>query len=332
MYKFYLQEGDINEATAYYVDIISQAIKMNGEQIERTSSLRSIATHDKVLTISCKAAFKVWFNNPRQYLINWYQGIVPEEAMCTFENSLSKYPRKYLHRLFESITLGYSAKNLFVSNAMCKHYQRIYGYNKSNYFIMPCFNQRLTLSCFTAEKYATPSFVYAGSLSHWQCITETLKLFKEIQDLLPQASLTLLTKEQEKAASLCRQCGVKVDIGFVPREELQVALAKYKYGFIVRDDIEVNRVATPTKMNSYMAAGVIPVYSDVVLDFRDIFSGIKYVVPFMNNKECLSQILDIERCGVDIGIIKSEFERIFSTYYSESTYIESLCHFLARKS
>lgn len=168
-------------------------------------------------------------------------------------------------------------------------------------------------------------------MSRWQCITETLELFKEIQYLLPKASLTLLTKEQEKAALLCRQYGVKADIRFVPREELQAVLTKYKYGFIVRNDMEVNRVATPTKMNSYMAADVIPVYSDVVLDFKDIFSGLKYAVPFKENKKCLSQILDIEHSGVDIGIIENEFKHIFSTYYSEDTYIDSLCHFLQTK-
>ena len=33
MYKFYLQDGDLNEATSYYIDIISRALLQQGEQV-----------------------------------------------------------------------------------------------------------------------------------------------------------------------------------------------------------------------------------------------------------------------------------------------------------
>ena len=62
---------------------------------------------------------------------------------------------------------------------------------------------------------------------------------KEIHALFPQATLTILTKEKEKAASLCHKYGVKAEIKFVPSSELQQVLGAYKYGFIVRDDIAV---------------------------------------------------------------------------------------------
>ena len=254
MYKFYLQDGDLNEATSYYIDIISRALLQQGEQVEKVFSLKLISPTDKVITIQSKAFFRVWLKNPKQYIINWYQGIVPEEAMCMFEDSLFKYARKYLWRFLEYFSLCKAKGNIFVSEAMWRHYQHIYGYDKSNYCIMPCFNQELDLRQFTAEKYATPSFVYAGSLSRWQCIDRTLLLFKDIHALFPQATLTLLTKEKEKAISLCHKYGVKAEIKFVASSELQQVLGAYKYGFIVRDDIAVNNVATPTKMNSYMAA------------------------------------------------------------------------------
>ena len=82
MYKFYLQDGDLNEATSYYIDIISRALLQQGEQVEKVFSLKVISPTDKVITIQSKAFFRVWLKNPKQYIINWYQGIVPEEAMC----------------------------------------------------------------------------------------------------------------------------------------------------------------------------------------------------------------------------------------------------------
>lgn len=332
MYKFYLQDGDLNEATSYYIDIISRALLQQGEQVEKVFSLKVISPTDKVITIQSKAFFRVWLKNPKQYIINWYQGIVPEEAMCMFEDSLSKYARKYLWRFLEYFSLCKAKGNIFVSEAMWRHYQHIYGYDKSNYCIMPCFNQELDLRRFTAEKYATPSFVYAGSLSRWQCIDRTLLLFKDIHALFPQATLTLLTKEKEKAISLCHKYGVKADIKFVASSELQQVLGAYKYGFIVRDDIAVNNVATPTKMNSYMAAGVIPVYSDVINDFQTVFRDLKYVVSFTGEEEALSKIKKIETSGVDCGVIKSEYETVFGFYYSVDKYVGLLSTFLTNLS
>ena len=332
MYKFYLQDGDLNEATSYYIDIISRALLQQGEQVEKVFSLKQISPTDKVITIQSKAFFRVWLKNPKQYIINWYQGIVPEEAMCMFEDSLSKYARKYLWRFLEYFSLCKAKGNIFVSEAMWRHYQHIYGYDESNYCIIPCFNQELDLRQFTAEKYATPSFVYAGSLSRWQCIDRTLLLFKDIHALFPQATLTLLTKEKEKAASLCHKYGVKADIKFVASSELQQVLGAYKYGFIVRDDIAVNNVATPTKMNSYMAAGVIPVYSDVINDFRTVFRDLKYVVSFTGEEEAFSKIKRIETSGVDSGLIKSEYETVFGSYYSVDKYVGLLSTFLTNLS
>ena len=48
----------------------------------------------------------------------------------------------------------------------------------------------------------------------------------------------------------CEQYDVDVSIYSVPLSDLNNTLKQFKYGFIVRDDIAVNNVATPTKMNS----------------------------------------------------------------------------------
>lgn len=55
MYKFYLQDGDLNEATSYYIDIISRALLQQGEQVEKVFSLKQISPTDKVITIQSKA-------------------------------------------------------------------------------------------------------------------------------------------------------------------------------------------------------------------------------------------------------------------------------------
>ena len=328
MYKFYLLENDINEATSYYVDIIRKALEKQGEEVVYTSSLNNISFTDKVLTIQAKAFFYVWLRNRKQYIVNWYQGIVPEEAMCLFENSSSKYVRKYVWTFWEKLSLKYAAKTIFVSKAMLVHYQNKYGYDKNNYFIMPCFNQELVQDSFRNSKYQRPSFVYAGSLSRWQCIEKTLEIFKQIKEVIPQSTLTLLTKEKDKAKYLCEKYGINAEIKFVPSVQLQKTLQQYKYGFIVRDNIPVNNIATPTKMNSYMAAGVIPIYSDVIHDFNSVFSHLKYVISFSTVEDCISRIVEMEANKIELKAILEEYNSIFQSYYSTNKYIDLIGPFL----
>ena len=328
MYKFYLQEGDLNEATTYYVNTVRDSLSLQGETVVFVSSTKLITPYDKVFVIHAKAFFKVWLHNPSQYIVIWFQGVVPEEAMCTFKNSASKYPRKYFWTFLEWFALNKSAKNMFVSYAMREHYRKKYGYSKDNYFIMPCFNQELNLSVFESHKYARPTFVYAGSLSRWQCIEETLQLFAKLKIKLPEATLSIYTKNKEQAAYLCNLNGVDAQIDYVPTEKLQDVLAKYKYGFIVRDDIIVNNVATPTKMNSYMAAGIIPIYSDVIYDFKDVIGLLKYAIPFRNENECIYKLVQLEDQVIDIESIKEEYKGVFDVYYSRSKYMQGLSQFL----
>lgn len=324
MYKFLLQRDDLNEATSFYLDIIKRALLNIGENVEYVSSLKDITPLDKVLTIRAKTFFLVWLQNPKQYIANWYQGIVPEEIMCLFENSFSKYFRKYIWTVWERFALNHARKNIFVSKSMLEFYQKKYGYTKCNNFIMPCFNQVLDVSSFTEDKYKSPTFVYAGSLSRWQCIDETLSLFAKIKEILPQASITLLTKEQIRAQKLCEKHNVSAQIKFVPSTELNKELAKYKYGFLVRDDIAVNNVSTPTKMNSYMAAGVIPVYSNVIGDFQPIFKDLNNVISFKSTMECINKIMLMEKTKIHIDELRNEYKTIFDNYYSIDRYINQL--------
>lgn len=328
MYKFYILKGELNDATSFYVNMIKEAIERMGNPVTFVSKLRDIDRHDKVLTITSKAFFMVWLKNPNQYIINWWQGIAPEEISLMFNNRLSKTPRIIIYRLFEKITLLFSKKNLFVSHAMKDHYRKKYNYNKTNYLIIPCFNQEIDPNAFVNEKYLTPTFVYAGSMSQWQCVDQMLMLYRLIKESIKNSQLIILTKETDIATRKCEQYNVDACIYSVPLSDLNNTLKQFKYGFIVRDDIAVNNVATPTKMNSYMASGVIPVYSDVIYDYQDVLSNSKYTVPFLCNKECVNKIIELESKTLIKEDILLEYKKIFAKYWSKEHYIKQIVQFL----
>lgn len=331
-FKVYLRKRDINDATDFYVKILEDALKKSGYDVERVCNVKNIEKKDKVLTISSKAFFDVWIHNPKQYIINWFQGVAPEESLMLFDGKPQGYLRKLILSFLEPFALKKSKANFFVSKSMLTHYERKYKYKKDNYFLMPCFNQLFDENNFFDARYNSPNFLYAGSMAKWQCVDETLMLFKKIQEHYPLAKLTILTGEKDTAEKLLQKFNlIDVTVKHVPYQQLNSELKKYKYGFLLRKDIIVNNVATPTKMNSYLANGIIPIYSTVIHDFAANINS-KYIIqlPVDNyEQECLNKLKSLEE-PLLASEVREDFENIFKKYYSKDHYIKLLNDFFER--
>lgn len=321
MYKVFVRSRDLNDATKHYVDIIISCLKNLGHEVEFVYSVKEISKEDRVLVITLPGFIKAWLHNPFQDISMWFQGVTPEECGMLF-SGLKKYWKIFFNTILDFFTVHMAKRVMFVSETMLRHYRKKYGYNGKNYVLMPCFNQAIEKDAFVDKKYNTPSFVYAGSLSKWQCIEETLELFTHIKKEIPNASLTLLTCEQTKAQELLEKYGIKdAVVKYIPYQELNEELKKHKYGFLIREDVKVNNVATPTKMNSYMACGIIPVYSNVIGDFKEVFTGMRYKIDVTSSMdETIERIKDIEQNDIIAEDVYNEYNKLFETYYSEKHY------------
>lgn len=321
-FKMYLSRSFIFfDGVKLYLDIIEKSMENIGCGVSRVHDVGQINKDDVVLTIGHYDFFPVWKKS--RNIIHWVQGIAPEETLANDKSSINKYRRYLQYRFMEWFILRKASFLLFVSEDMLRHYQRIYKYRGKNYAIVPCFNMVLDKSSFCQEKYQTPSFVYTGNLSGWQCFPETVDMFKKIKCLLPNANLTIYTKDQEDAKRILKEKGVSADVKYLPAEELAGELKKYKYGFLIRDNIEVNKVATPIKMNTYLANGIIPVFSDVIGAFHDHIGALKYSVPIDESRK-ISKIIELENTDILATDVYNEYEVIFREYYSPSFYVNML--------
>lgn len=327
---FFLPKKTMNEATVYYVDILKHGFIKAGYSVEETEDLSDLKKINKIFVMSAKWCFIVKLFNPKAKIVTWFQGLGAEEALMT-RNSLF---RKRLWNCVEFFALKFSWINIYVSERMHNYYQDTYRVKDKNFFIMPCFNKRLNEDAFNmVDKYDKPSFVYAGGLDKWQCIEETLDIFCQIEKSIPAASLTLLTKDKIKAEELIKRYNIKnYKISFVGLNELDAELMKYKYGFLIRQDHIVNNVSTPTKMNSYLANGVIPIYTNAIDDFNWKLSGLKFCIQLNCDdsiKQWSQEIITYERfSSIDSIDFKREMEFIFEKYYSRNFYIEKNSDYL----
>lgn len=327
---FFLPKKTMNEATVYYVDILKHGFIKAGYSVEETEDLSDLKKINKIFVMSAKWCFIVKLFNPKAKIVTWFQGLGAEEALMT-RNSLV---RKRLWNCVEFFALKFSWINIYVSERMHNYYQDTYRVKDKNFFIMPCFNKKLNEDAFNlVDKYDKPSFVYAGGLDKWQCIEETLDIFCQIEKSIPAASLTLLTKDKIKAEELIKRYNIKnYKISFVSLNELDAELMKYKYGFLIRQDHIVNNVSTPTKMNSYLANGVIPIYTNAIDDFNWKLSGLKFCIQLNCDdsiKQWSQEIITYERfSSIDSIDFKREMEFIFEKYYSRNFYIEKNSDYL----
>lgn len=321
-----------SEVTDFYLETVASALEKAGFATTTVSAERvkeCVVAHarseDWFLSSNAMETCRLYLQGARNVIL-WCQGIIPEES---YLRNGSKGKSAILS-LIEKSALKKAAFCLFVSDDMRRHYETKYGLSfEGRCFVMPCFNSMFEQGSFFAEgKYDSPTFAYVGSMAAWQCFEETVDLYKELESRLPGAFLKVLTFNQAGAREILRAKGVeRYEVGCVPPEKVAGELAKVAYGFVIREDDPVNRVATPTKLSSYMAAGVIPVFSDCIGSFSGLARGLKYAIP-------VGRSVDVDavarRCAEPVRReeVLREYRRVFDTYYSREYYVQGLAPLL----
>lgn len=328
MYYFYLPSG-LFPATKFYVEMIQKALLARGECIKQVAKISDIPSGAKIVTINDKDFYIAYKLKRPRLTINWFQGITPEEIDLMFKEKWYRKIKVAGRTYTEKFAITHSDFNIFVSEEMVKHYRDKYGYIGNNYTVIPCFNSYYQENVFSQERYKKPSFVYAGNLDAWQCFERTVIIFKKIKGLLPDASLSVFTYQQEKAGQILKKNKVEANICCLPVDKLNQELQKYKYGFIVRDDIPVNHVATPTKLCNYVSSGLIPVFSNSLRTYssNEMISDNNAIV-FSSDEECVEKILKMESTQVKPENIRHKSLDLFRRIWNEELYVQRLTEIL----
>jgi len=330
MYKLYLQKGDVNQATAFYIDIIKKSIEDRIGTVEVVDNVEYIQKKDIVVVVAMYSLISVIKHRFNQQFIYWFQGLNAEETTFgIIRPSFRTILRKQYMSLWEWFCVHKSSFNLFVSQSMLNHYRRKYHYKDDNYYIMPCYNQEIDCNAFNKDgKYTKPSIVYAGAMLPWQCVDELFQLYARLKEKLPNASLTILTKDKAAVYDLMRKYKVDdVTVDFVKLESLNEYIARFKYGFLLRQDDIVNNVATPTKFNSYLAAGVIPIVSETIHAYIPIIRQMHYCISADDEKDIdsvVDQIVKMENTTIKGSDVFNEYKQIFDYYYNTTEHITQL--------
>lgn len=120
--------------------------------------------------------------------------------------------------------------------------------------------------------------IYSGNTQAWQNVPQMLRIIR--QNLSPRVHYHLLTGQPAHMHRLLEEAGLageaSVTVKQVSPQELKDYYRDAHYGFVLRDDIPVNRVACPTKLVEYLYYGIVPVVSSPHIgDFPEL--GYEYL-------------------------------------------------------
>jgi len=203
-------------------------------------------------------------------------GVVPEE-----HKFMGKGIYYHLFNIAERAAIKKAYKIIHVTKAMERHFEKKYQYKNiaDRSLIFPIFESvavnRNELKWEKGEFYC----VYAGGTQAWQNISMMMGLIQKKNKrgneyysvFLPEKQVLIFEQEYSKIID-----DADVNIGSLSKEQVIDVLKESHLGFILRDDILVNRVACPTKLIEYLECGVIPIiHQENIGDFATL--GYQYL-------------------------------------------------------
>ena len=298
-----------------YLDVIKTALEKLKYNCQYIKTLEGISKDSLIIYPMSKDALKYYLHGYHNFAV-WQQGATADES---FMRNHSKIRRFVLNQI-DIFCMKKAKFILFVSEYMRKHYERLSKRNYSNKsYVMPCFNEVLDEGLLFDKDYSKNVFTYVGSLDLWQCFRETAKLYVEIENRVENCFFKVLTFQVDEAKSILQEVGAKnYSVNCVPKEQVKNELKECTYGFIIREDSIVNRVATPTKISSYLSSGVIPIFSSCLKDFENSVKGMKcaYVV----DNEDIDGMVDFICEKRDKKAICNDILTLFDGYYNKSSH------------
>lgn len=196
-------------------------------------------------------------------------GVVPEELNLQNKKIYAK-----LYSCAEKILMNNVQICVAVTNYMVKYFKDKYPKSRVEYLVYAILPSHLKSFKLISEeqKDTKVEIIYSGNMQIWQNIDLMLKSIKMIDD--ERINFTILTGEPVKFSKKVLEFGIprnRIKVLSVKPDELEGYYIKSNYGFVLRDDIIVNKVACPTKIIEYLNYGIIPiVLSEKIGDFNEL--------------------------------------------------------------
>lgn len=200
----------------------------------------------------------------------------------------TKEPQRSRFATLERDAVVQSDCQIAVTDALRRYWADEYGHTADRSVVIPC-----TLAGNWLEPLAQDDrqqrdclgyapndvvIVYAGSTAGWQSLATACEFVHTVLDARADVRFLFLSAPSAALASLQHDFPDRVQRMLVPPEDVRRILAACDYGLLLREPSVTNRVASPTKLAEYLAAGLPVILSDGIGEYsafiRDHHAGL----------------------------------------------------------
>lgn len=218
-------------------------------------------------------------------------GAIEELIEFRFKNMFKQIKRSFNYKFLkrqEKKNFKYGDVFFIVSNKLKDYLIKEYKVGDKEFIIAPCsVNQKeidedkyIENRSFYRAKYNIGDneklLIYSGGTSPWQCINETIKIYRNIRSKIGSSiRLLILTPNIDYIKSLSLESEILVDsLAF---SEVTKVLCAGDFGMLIRQNKITNNVAYPNKFLEYVSSGLsvitTPYISDVAKQTNDFNVG-----------------------------------------------------------
>lgn len=205
-------------------------------------------------------------------------GVVPEESRFAGSKVKSR-----MYGIAERIVFRRVDKLISVSDAMTGHFREKYPRWSGPAMTYPILPSHIGIDSDVStggesDTGEIVNVVYSGNLQSWQNIELMLSLISQHRG--SRMRFWILTGQREamlrRVAAIGMATDKRLSVITVAPQELQRYYRIAHYGFVLREDMVINRVSCPTKLVEYLQAGIIPiVLTPKIGDFEEM--GYEYL-------------------------------------------------------
>lgn len=282
---------------------------------EKGGKIYCITVNEVLLAVSSN------FFLPKKEIIFWVQGLIDDEDFLSRRNKLRYLVFKNVFKL----CLRISSKIVVVTNEMHKVLEKKYQCPKNKrYIVVPC-KSRVK---YNGDEKVKNSLCYIGGLSKWQNVDKILVFYNKLSHVESKYKLYIATFDHKAANNLIEKIvdkNYQSNITLVSvslASEVEAFLSIMEYGFLIRDNIPLNNVASPIKLAEYLSCGVTPIISSSLTEF------------YNQLKNCDCGILidnDINVAIEKLLLTQPSLLKVVETYrsiYEPDNFEQNLKHFL----
>lgn len=257
---------------------------VNSYKMVRMSKLEKLLENASCIYIhSIYSAMKL----PLECLLKHKNKIIIDAHGCAIEEmEYAQTDKKQLQKavMYEEELFNSVKAIVCVTENMISLYRTKYPSTKAEFILLPIFKTNET-ACIEKKAISCLRVVYSGGTNKWQNIDEMVDVIRKLPDKFEVNILSKDVKIFEEKLDGAKNIG-KITIKSVSPQEIGKEYENADFGFILRSDIIVNKVACPTKLIEYIAYGLIP-----IVDFPNIgdFENLGY--QYINKNDLLNGIV-----------------------------------------